>query len=337
MLKAVIIGFGGVAQAHRYAYWFHNKQGMSVQLVAACDADPAKFDTMTKINIPLKGEIVNELPFNKYTDWREMLEKEKPDIVDICLPTKFHESISIEAMKMGYNVLCEKPMADNYTQCLNMIEVSKETGKNLMIGQCVRFYPEYEYLQSAVVDGRYGKVLSANFHRFSPIPLWGNNAWREKAGKVGSCLFELNIHDIDVVRWIFGDPKKVSCVLESRVYPYDFADTKMIYKDITVEVNGAWQEEDAVFNAGYDVCFEKGILTLCDGKVVFTSNDGEKTQIEVEDSEGIMGEIKYFVGVLSGDFENTKNTPTDSSKTNYTMEKLFESADKNGETLMWSD
>ncbi len=69
-----------------------------------------------------------------------MLKKEKPDIVDICLPTKFHESIFVEVMKQGYNVLCEKLMADTYAQCLNMIEVSKETGKNLMICQCVRFY-----------------------------------------------------------------------------------------------------------------------------------------------------------------------------------------------------
>ena len=55
-----MIGFGGIAQAHRYAYWYFNKAGMPVQLIAACETDPEKFNTVTKINSPLRGEIQNE-------------------------------------------------------------------------------------------------------------------------------------------------------------------------------------------------------------------------------------------------------------------------------------
>ena len=94
MVKVVLIGFGGIAQLHRYAYWYFNKQGMPVQLVAACDTNPCAFSSMTEINLPLPGQIVNELPFATYTDWQQMLDEQKPDLVDICLPTKFHDTVT---------------------------------------------------------------------------------------------------------------------------------------------------------------------------------------------------------------------------------------------------
>lgn len=333
MLKVAIIGFGGIAQSHRHAYWYHNKQGMPIRLVAACDTDPAKFRNMTVINIPLWSEITDELPFNEYTDWREMLEKEKPDLVDICLPTKFHNPIAIEVLKMGFNVLCEKPMAESYQQCKEMIEAARQSKKELMIGHCVRFITAYEYLYQAIQEKTYGAVLSSEFYRYSPIPTWGGGNWHAKAGKSGSCLADLNIHDIDYVRWAFGNPEKLSCILQSNVYPYDYAESDFYYKEHTVKIKTAWLDESEKFKAGFVVNFEKGCLELNDNGFAFTDNDGNSSKIITENYGPFMSEIKYFAQVLLKERENTKNTPEDSALTIYTLEKLFESADKDAAIL----
>lgn len=333
MIRVAMIGFGGIAQAHRYAYWLYNKQGMPVKLVAACDTDISRFHTVTKINIALRGEITDEIPFNQYTDWKEMLEKEQPDLVDICLPTKFHHVITNEVLNMGYSVMCEKPMSESYEQCIQMVDTAKKNNKQLMIAQCVRFQPEYEYLQKAVESGVYGKVLASSFYRVSPIPTWGGVQWRAEAGKAGSCLTELNIHDIDVIRWIFGNPQSVCCKLESKVYPYDCAHSKFMYEEHTVKIISAWYDENTKFDAGFEVIFEKGVLKYKDWKLSFADNNGNSNEIIVEDADGVMGEIKYFANILNDGNPNTKNPPEESAKTIYTLEKLFESADLDGMVL----
>lgn len=326
MVKVAMIGFGGIAQAHRYAYWYFNKAGMPVQLIAACDTDPEKFNTVTKINIPLRGEIQNELPFTPYTDWREMLKNEKPDMVDVCLPTPFHKAVVIEALKMGFHVMCEKPMAETYADCLEMAAAARNAGRHLMIAQCVRFQPEYEYLQKAVQEKMYGALQEMEFYRYSPLPTWGNATWRQNAGKTGSCLAELNIHDIDVMQAIFGLPEKISCDLQSNVYPYDYAQSRFVYPNLTVTVKSAWYTPEYVFSAGYRAVFENGVLEYRNGQVIFTAN-GEEQVITVEDADGIMGEIRYFVEILEGKTENFRNPPEQTAHTIYALEKCYESAD----------
>ncbi len=336
MVRVAMIGFGGIAGAHRYAYWYFQKAGLPVRLVAAADTDPSKFTTITKINIALRGEMTDELPFHTYTDWREMLQKEQPDLVDICLPTFLHKPVTTEVLSMGFHVLCEKPMSGAYADCLEMIEAAKAADRHLMIAQCVRFQPEYEYLQQAVADGRYGKVLSATFTRFSPFPTW-NSTWRMKAGLSGSCLAELNIHDIDAMQAIFGLPQTVSCLLQNNVYPYDYAESVFTYPEHKVTIKSAWYHEEYEFNAGYAITFEKGALIHKDGAVFFTDRDGKTERITVEDADGVMGEIRYLVGVLDGDGINRRNPPEQSAQTIFTLEKLYESAVHNGATLPYGD
>ncbi|MBQ9964343.1 MAG: Gfo/Idh/MocA family oxidoreductase [Clostridia bacterium] len=335
MVKVAMIGFGGIAQAHRYAYWLFNKVGLPVQLIAACDTDPEKFKTVTKINIPLRGKIENERPFTAYSDWREMLTKEQPDLVDICLPTPFHKPVVMQALEMGFHVMCEKPMAETYADCLEMVAAAQKAGRELMIAQCVQFQPEYEYLQKAVEEQLYGKVIASEFYRYSPLPSWGNAKWREESGRTGSCLAELNIHDIDTVQAIFGLPEQLSCDLQSKVYPYDFAESQFMYPTHTVTIKSAWYDADYVFNAGYRVEFEKGVLEHREGKVFFTDHDGQTSGIPVEDADGIMGEIRYFVNVLEDHTENRRNPPKQTAQTIYSLEKCYESADAGGAVLRY--
>ncbi len=326
MLKVAMVGFGGIAQIHRYVYWYlAEKLGKPVELVAAFDVNPAKFTEKTTINIPL-GEMPEDKPIHFYTDLDEMLEKEKPDFVDVCLPTKFHASTTVDLLKRGYPVLCEKPMSFAYEDCLSMLDAARESGKKLMIGHCVRFAPEYEYLHELVTSGTYGKVISSEFYRYSPPPFWSKNAWQLNVKESGGCLFELNIHDVDYVRYLFGDPMEASCTLESRVLDQDTLECKLNYGDHVATVKGGWLKPEDAFSAGYEVKLEGATVCLKAGEVTLTENGKEEKKIEINNREYIIGEIAYWVDVLLGETENTKNAPEDSAKTILLLHKLLESA-----------
>ena len=332
MIRVALIGFGGIAQLHRYAYWYHNRAGMPVQLVAASDPNPAAFEGVTKINLAMRGEIVDELPFAKYSDWRQMIAEQKPDLVDICVPTLLHEEITIEALKAGCDVLCEKPMATAYEPAKRMADAATECGRALMIGQCVRFYPQYIYLRKAVQEGRYGKVLSASFTRVSPIPTWGGANWRRANIRNGSSIMDLNIHDIDVMQYIFGMPTALSCQLESRTTPYDYSLSRFDYGDCTVEIDSAWLDEKAAFNMSYAVEFEKGTLRF-DGEAVTFTADGITQDVAMPGADGITTEIEYFIDILANNKPNAENPPEQTVNTMYLLEKCFESGENGGITL----
>lgn len=230
-------------------------------------------------------------------------------------------------------MLCEKPMAKDYAQCLDMLEAEQNSPGRLMIGHCVRFYPQYEYLYEAVKENRYGSVIHASFSRVTPLPNWGNEKWRLEDSRAGSSMTELNIHDFDVVQHIFGCPKSLSCELESRITPYDYSLTHFNYDNFDVDIISAWLSEDGAFCMSYSVEFEKGILHFDGNDVFFAATDGTRTSPPLSSDDGIVREIGYFLRVLSENAENDLNPPQESAHTAYLLEKCFESAENNSKTI----
>ena len=329
MIKAALIGFGGIAQIHRYSYWYlSEKMGKPVELVAAFDLDPSKFNSKTKINIPLE-EMTEEKDIHFYTDLEEMLSKEEIDFLDICLPPKLHASMTEQMMKRGYSVLCEKPMSHTNEECAIMLKAARESGKTLMIGHSIRFSPHYEYLQSIVESGKYGKVISSLFERYSPPPAWSANAWQMDIRQSGGCLFELNIHDVDYVRWLFGEPKEISGKLESHNYERDTFECGLCYDGHTATVRGGWLTPKDAFRCSYEVTFENAVVRFDGTEITLAENGKAAEKIEVQNREPIIGELDYFTDVLEGKIQNTKNPPEGSAKTIALLNKCLECAFEN--------
>ena len=333
-IKVAMIGFGGIAQLHRYAYWLLSKSGVPVKLIAACDSDPEKFRTKTRINLPLK-DFEEDEPFEQYYDMEEMLEKENPDLIDICLPTRFHADTTVKCLNRGYHVLCEKPMAGTYQDCQRMLQAVNPTINQFMVGQCLRFYPEYECLQELVASKKYGEVQSSEFYRYSPPPFWSGDNWQMNVNQSGGCLVELNIHDIDYVRWIFGEPEKATCHMESRLNEMDYVESYFNYNTHQVKVHSGWTTPEDAFEYGYEVQFEQALVQMKNGKVTVQEVDKEAKEIPITLRDGVIGEIEYFVKIISQKLENTKNPPESSAKTILLLEKLRESAQQNSKPILW--
>jgi len=151
MLKAAILGFGGMGHCHGAQYATQK----DVKLVAVCDIDSSKFHMdNVELNFGNSGKAdVNTLKC--YLSYEELI-KNEPDLdyIDICLPSDLHCEYACRAMKDGFNVLCEKPMALNTKDCEKMIKTSYDTGKFLMIAQCLRFDEGFNEITKAVKSGK---------------------------------------------------------------------------------------------------------------------------------------------------------------------------------------
>ena len=332
MLNAGIIGFGGIAKAHRSAYANLEKQGKA-RLVCACDIDPEAFTRKATINLDTgKTELREHIRF--YTDLEQMLEKEEVDLLDLCVPTFLHKELAVKLLSRGYHVMCEKPMALTYDDCTEMLRAAKENGKQLMIGQCLRFFPAYDYAKGAIEDGRFGRVLGAFFSRLSPPPTWGWDNWFMDPERSGGCITDLHIHDVDMVRYLFGEPEAVSCRASTSLSVHDTVYSSFFCGDIPVTAIGDWTLIGVPFSASYRLDFEKATLVSNASSVTVYPKDGnEAYKAELHGVGGYEGELSYFCDVIVGRTENVKNPPESAARTISLVEHLRESAKNGGRVL----
>ena len=131
------------------------------------------------------------------------------DAVSITLPTPLHKPMTLAALKAGKHVLLEKPFALTVADCDAMIATWQQSGQTLMIGQTLRFWPEYKAVVEFVQSGAIGKPFSAIATRLSQQPAW--SSWFTDPTQSGGAVIDLMIHDLDALNWVFGQPQAVYC------------------------------------------------------------------------------------------------------------------------------
>ena len=332
MLRAAIIGFGGIAHgAHLPGYAELEATG-KVKLVAVCDIDPAQFDKEIDLNIG--GEKVDfGADLHRYTDWREMIETEAPDLVDICLPTFLHAAAAIDALNLGCHVLSEKPMSLNFADCQRMCDAAKASGKYLMVAQCLRFSGDYEFLKQSIENNTFGKPLAGTFHRLSSNPRWAWDNWFNDEARSGGCLLDMHIHDIDMARYLFGEPRRVNCFTQNVYSGRDIVHTQLHYDGFSVLAEGDWSLHGMGFDAGYRVSFEKATVVLEKGTLTVYPRDSEPYQPQVDSRSMYTNEIEFLLDAIETGAENRKNPPESAAQSVRLVEILRASADQGGALL----
>ncbi|MBQ9805213.1 MAG: Gfo/Idh/MocA family oxidoreductase [Clostridia bacterium] len=335
MLKAAIIGFGSISRVHRKAYLKLEQLG-KVKLTCAYDIEPEAFRKTVKNNLDESAKAFEE-QLNYYTDLDEMLANEEIDFVDICAPTYMHSKLAIELLGRGYHVLCEKPMSLCYADCLQMIDAAKTAEKELMIGQCLRFYPGFDYIKGIMDEKRYGEVLGAFFMRLSPPPTWGQNNWFADPALSGGGITDFHIHDVDMIRYLFGEPEAVTGRGTSSFSVYDTVHTSLFYGDYPVTAIADWTRVGIPFSATCSIDFEKATVNFDGTTLTIYPKDGSPAEtVPLEDQGGYYGEIDYFCDVVSGKTKNTKNPATSAAMSLRLIEHIRQSADAKGKIVAFS-
>lgn len=215
MFRVCIIGCGMIAKnAHIPAY---RSVPDRFEITALCDVSRDAAEK-TALSFGIK---------KYYTNVREMLEKEKPDIVSVCAPNMLHKEYVMAAIENGANVLCEKPLALTAADAKEMFSFAKKHGKILMACQTLRFLPERLAVKDLIDKGELGEVYYAEHSRIRRrgIPTWGKFHLKEHSG--GGALIDIGVHGLDSTMWLMGNPKPTAVVAAMRkVHADEIADAK---------------------------------------------------------------------------------------------------------------
>jgi predicted dehydrogenase len=195
-VRCAVIGLG-MGNGHAEGY----SQTPEAKLVAVVDLDSKR---LTKWSARIGPEAC-------FSDYKTMLRKVKPDLVSVALPNVLHAPVTIDALRAGAHVLCEKPMAVNVAQALSMKRAAEKARRLLGINLSYRFTPQARALKDMADDGFLGRVYHAHslWTRRDGFPQMGSWFGR-KALAGGGPLIDLGVHRIDLAMWLMGDVKPVS-------------------------------------------------------------------------------------------------------------------------------
>ena len=191
-----VIGCGAIAQRRHIPEGNANPNSTIAAL-----ADP---------NQERVAALAKQIGAEAYTDYKEMLKKAKLDAVVVCGPNSLHAEQSIDALRAGKHVLCEKPMATTREDAQKMIAAAQEAGKYLMIGMNQRLMAPHQRAKEILDSGRVGKPIAFRTAFKHPGPegwsLDGSKSWffQKNAAFMG-VTGDLGVHKADLVRWLLGD------------------------------------------------------------------------------------------------------------------------------------
>lgn len=197
-VRVGVIGTGGIANgAHLPGY--ANIPDLC-EIVALCDINPEALHRTAERYPQVK---------HLFDDYRKLLEMEEIDAVSVCTYNAAHYLPTVDALRAGKHVLCEKPIAINTKEAKEMVETARKHGKILQIGFNQRFSPTYQALKRFIDGGELGDIYYARVQalRVRGIPGWGVFTDKEKQG--GGPLIDIGVHALDLALWFMGHPKPI--------------------------------------------------------------------------------------------------------------------------------
>lgn len=202
MKTIAVIGCGRIANnAHFPA--LTKIEGVHIKYV--CDIIEEKA-VKVKEKFALEAEVI--------TDYKIALADKEVDAVWVLTPNYAHYTITMDALKAGKHVFCEKPITVDYKKSVEMAEEAKKQGKLLNIGVCNRHHKSVEVLEQMVREGKFGNIyhVYCSFRDFRSIPgLGGDFTTKSQSG--GGVLIDWGVHFFDLILYILGGAKlkSVTC------------------------------------------------------------------------------------------------------------------------------
>jgi len=277
MIKLGIIGLGKFGTNILNTYSQLEKSGIC-KLIAICDINEKVLETNVK-KFNVKG----------YTDYKEMIEKEKLDGVAIATPDPFHKEPAVYAASKKIHVFVEKPLDVTVEGCNEMIEECKKNNVLLQVDFHKRFDPFHQTIKRDIEQGKLGRIEYGSVHMEDKIVVprdWFPN-W---AGKSSPVWF-LGVHFFDLMRWFLKSngksvyAKGVKNKLSSLgIDTFDAIVAIVEFENKTVisfELSWILPENfESIVNQGFKLVGEKGIIE-CDsqdrGTRVCYENEGVMT------------------------------------------------------------
>ncbi|WP_028278976.1 Gfo/Idh/MocA family oxidoreductase [Arthrobacter sp. H5] len=291
-LRVGMVGYAFMGAAHSHA-WRTAPRFFDLPL-------QPELSVLVGRNVDAASRAAERMGWNETaTDWREVINRNDVDLIDICTPGDTHAEIAIAALEAGKHVLCEKPLANSVEEAERMAaaaEAAAQRGVLSMCGYSYRRTPALTLARELVQEGRLGTIRHV---RAQYLQDWLSDentplTWRMDKEKAGSgALGDIGAHIIDAAQWITGSSiAGVSALMETFV---------------TERPVGG----DMVGLGGHgDASGERGPVTVDDAAAFTARFDGgaigvfEATRFALGRKNAIRLEINGSTGSVAFDFED---------------------------------
>ncbi len=346
-----VVGCGRIARlAHLPAF----SQMDHVRIKYACDILPGKAEKL-KEDFPIIENCI--------ADYQVALADSEVEVVYVLTPNYAHYTITMDALKAGKHVFCEKPITVNYALSQEMAQEANKQGLMLNIGVCNRYHKSVELLEEMNREGKFGNLyhVYCSFRSFRSIPGLGG-AFTTKTQSGGGVLIDWGIHFLDLILYILGGAKLINVTCDAynemakdmKSYKYtdmwaeDTADIENGTNDVddcisgyvrtdkaSISFNGAWAQNINQGEMFIDFLGDKcGARLTYGGK--FEIYDGatlQTIQPEYDIPDMYLAENKAFLESVVSGMKNRNHIDNilESAKL---LDTLYASAEKKGEIAL---
>ena len=290
------------------------------------------------------------------TDYKVALDDPEVDAVYVLTPNYAHYTVTMDAIKAGKHVFCEKPITVNYDLSCEMADAANKAGKLLNIGVCNRYNKSVEMLEEMNRQGKFGNIyhVYCSFRSHRSIPGLGGS-FTNKAESGGGVLIDWGVHYLDLILYILGGAKleTLTCnaycemAKDMKAYKYtgmwaeDTSDIENGTNDVddfitgfirtdkaSISFNGAWAQNVFKNDTFIDFMGDKGgaRLTYC-GKFEFYDGETLSTVIpEYNIPDAYLEEDKAFLKAIETG-EKTKTHIDNILESAKLLDRLYKSAE----------
>ncbi|MCZ7379030.1 Gfo/Idh/MocA family oxidoreductase [Micromonospora sp. WMMC250] len=216
-LRVGMVGYAFMGAAHSQAWRTVNRVfdlPTRARMALICGRDTGKV-----------ADAADRLGWEAYTtDWRDLINRDDIDVIDVCTPGDSHAEIALAALAAGKHVLCEKPLANSVEEARAMTaaaEVARAAGVRSMCGFNYRRVPAVTMMRQLVADGRLGVIrhVRATYLQDWIVDPQFPLVWRLQKDRAGSgALGDIGAHIIDLTQFVTGQRiSGVSAVTETFV------------------------------------------------------------------------------------------------------------------------
>jgi UDP-N-acetylglucosamine 3-dehydrogenase len=223
--------------------------------------EEAEIVWLVDVDLARAEQLAGEIGGRATASMEEAFSDPNVDAVLVALPTFLHREAVELAAKHRKHVFCEKPIAMTIEDGLSMIRACDEAGVTFMVGHVVRFYHEYAKIKGIIDSGSIGQVATVRSHRLSP-PAMQMRPWFADLEKSGGLVLDLLIHELDTLRWYFGEVQRVfahglsySPIQKKRDYVMA---SLRFHSGVIAHAEASWSH--STFRTGIEVAGQLGLI-----------------------------------------------------------------------------
>ena len=295
-MNFAVIGCGSIGERH-----IRNLQTLSAGEILAFDVD--------KKRLALIGEKYNV----KIYDDIEYVMNHRTDAFIICVPPSLHIPFSLKGIECNAHLFIEKPLSNNLEGVDALLEEAQAKGLVINVGYNLRFHPGLRLVKQLIDQDRIGKVLAARVEAGQYLPDW--HPWQDyremyvAKKELGGGIILDGSHEIDYIRWLLGEIKRVSCFTgKLSSLEVDTEDTaEIILRFCGGEIAGVHLDfVQRFYSRSCKLIGEEGTIVwdYPNKEVsVYSAQTGswETTIIECEPNDMYVEEMNHFIKCLEGE------------------------------------